>query len=106
MVAGKIYFSPHQNEIARAAAPIRSDYARFWMHNGMVLSEGRKCQNPAIYMVQDVLQDFPGVLRLALLQTHYRQPLNFPMKNVAKRYKALPTIQRIVTRKRKSPNKT
>ena len=76
-----LIFPHHQNEIAQSCcAHPGSDYARFWMHNGMVLSEGEKMSKSLgnFYMVQDLLKDFPGeVLRLVLLQTHYRQPLNF-----------------------------
>jgi cysteinyl-tRNA synthetase len=57
-----------------------SDFAKYWMHNGYLMAEGEKMSKSLgnFYTVHDLLEEFPGeAIRLALLKTHYRQPLDF-----------------------------
>ena len=79
-------FPHHENEIAqsRCAHPDES-FARYWVHNGYLMSEGEKMSKSLgnFYTVSDLLKEFPGeALRLALLKTHYRQPLDFTKDGV------------------------
>jgi cysteinyl-tRNA synthetase len=81
-----LVFPHHENEIAqsRCAHPDES-FARYWMHNGYLMSEGEKMSKSLgnFYTVSDLLTEFPGeALRLALLKTHYRQPLDFTKDGV------------------------
>ena len=81
-----LVFPHHENEIAqsRCANPDES-FARFWMHNGYLMSEGQKMSKSLgnFYTVSDLLTEFPGeALRLALLKTHYRQPVDFTRDGV------------------------
>ncbi|MFN3614647.1 MAG: cysteine--tRNA ligase [Rubrimonas sp.] len=86
-------FPHHENEIAqsRCAHPDEG-FARRWMHNGMVLVNGRKMSKSLgnFLTVQDMRDQAPGeVLRLALLMTHYRDPLDWTEARVAEARKAL-----------------
>lgn len=81
-----LVFPHHENEIAqsRCAHPDES-FARYWVHNGYLMSEGEKMSKSLgnFYTVTDLLKEFPGeALRLALLKTHYRQPLDFTKDGV------------------------
>lgn len=81
-----LVFPHHENEIAqsRCAHPDES-FARYWVHNGYLMSEGEKMSKSLgnFYTVSDLLKEFPGeALRLALLKTHYRQPLDFTKDGV------------------------
>ncbi len=81
-----LVFPHHENEIAqsRCAHPDES-FARFWVHNGYLMSEGEKMSKSLgnFYTVTDLLDEFPGeALRLALLKSHYRQPLDFTKDGV------------------------
>ncbi|MEP4379518.1 MAG: cysteine--tRNA ligase [Alphaproteobacteria bacterium] len=81
-----LVFPHHENEIAqsRCAHPDES-FARYWVHNGYLMSEGEKMAKSAgnFYTVTDLLDEFPGeALRLALLKSHYRQPLDFSKDGV------------------------
>ena len=76
-----LIFPHHENEIAQSrcahGTPIM---ASVWMHNGYLMAEGEKMSKSLgnFYTVHDLLQEFPGeAIRLALLKTHYRQPLDF-----------------------------
>ena len=76
-----LIFPHHQNEVAQSCCGHPgSDFARYWMHNGYLLSEGEKMSKSLgnFYTVAELLEEFPGeALRLVLLKTHYRQPLDF-----------------------------
>jgi cysteinyl-tRNA synthetase len=56
------------------------------MHNGYLMSEGEKMSKSLgnFYTVHELLEEFPGeAIRLLLLQTHYRQPLDFTKAGIA-----------------------
>ena len=80
-----LIFPHHQNEIAQSTCFYGDEahhhhFANFWMHNGYVLSEGKKMSKSLgnFYSVRELLAEFPGeALRLNLLKTHYRKPLDF-----------------------------
>jgi cysteinyl-tRNA synthetase len=81
-----LIFPHHENEIAqsRCAHP-DATFARVWLHNGFLLSEGEKMAKSLgnFYTVHELLQEFPGeALRLTLLSSHYRQPLDFTKDGV------------------------
>jgi cysteinyl-tRNA synthetase len=81
-----LIFPHHENEIAqsRCGNP-GSHFAKYWMHNGHLMSEGEKMSKSLgnFYSVSELLDEFPGeALRLVLLQTHYRAPLDFTKDGV------------------------
>jgi len=56
------------------------------MHNGYLMAEGKKMSKSLknFYTVHELLDEFPGeAVRLVLLQTHYRQPLDFTKDGLA-----------------------
>ena len=81
-----LIFPHHENEIAQStAANGAGTFARVWMHNGFLMVEGEKMSKSLgnILVVHDLLKEYPGeALRLALLATHYRQPLDFTREGV------------------------
>ena len=82
-----LIFPHHENEIAQSTcAKPDGGFARMWMHNGYVMVEGEKmAKSLGNYLtVHELLDDYPGeAIRLALLQTHYRQPLDFTRAAIA-----------------------
>jgi cysteinyl-tRNA synthetase len=76
-----LVFPHHENEIAQSRCAFHSNVmANFWMHNGFLQVEGEKMAKSAgnFVTIRDLLADWPGeVLRLAMLSTHYRQPINW-----------------------------
>ena len=76
-----LIFPHHQNEVAQSVcAHDGQPLANYWVHNGFVIVEGEKMSKSLgnFFTVRDLLAEFPGeAIRLALLQTHYRQPLDF-----------------------------
>ncbi|MGY0713350.1 cysteine--tRNA ligase [Azospirillum argentinense] len=76
-----LIFPHHENEIAQGTCAHGGRlYCRFWVHNGFVTVEGRKMSKSLgnVRLVRDLLAEAPGpAIRLALLTTHYRRPLDW-----------------------------
>ena len=88
-----LVFPHHENEIAQSRCAFRTGVmANFWMHNGFLQVEGEKMAKSAgnFVTIRELLADWPGdVIRIAMLGTHYRQPINWTLKNLESADKAL-----------------
>ena len=82
-----LIFPHHENEIAQSrCAHGGLPFVRYWVHNGYLMTEGEKMSKSLgnFYTVHDLLREYPGeAIRLVLLQTHYRQPLDFTKDGIA-----------------------
>jgi cysteinyl-tRNA synthetase len=76
-----LVFPHHENEIAQSRCAFRTPImANYWVHNGFLQVEGEKMAKSLgnFVTIRDLLKDWPGeVIRLTMLLTHYRQPLNW-----------------------------
>ncbi|HTS39857.1 MAG TPA: cysteine--tRNA ligase [Xanthobacteraceae bacterium] len=76
-----LVFPHHENEIAQSRCAFHTPVmANFWMHNGFLQVEGEKMSKSLgnFFIIRDQLKEWPGeVIRLTMLQTHYRQPINW-----------------------------
>ena len=76
-----LVFPHHENEIAQSRCAFHTPImANYWMHNGFLQVEGEKMAKSLgnFVTIRDLLRDWPGeVVRLTMLLTHYRQPLNW-----------------------------
>jgi cysteinyl-tRNA synthetase len=75
-------FPHHENELAQSCcANPDAAFAQIWMHNEMLLVEGRKMSKSLgnFFTVRDLLdQGVPGeVIRFVFLQTHYRKTMDW-----------------------------
>jgi cysteinyl-tRNA synthetase len=88
-----LIFPHHENEIAQSRCAHDTEVmANVWMHNGFVQVEGRKMSKSEgnFVTIYDLLhtekfggRQWPGeVLRLAMLMTHYREPIDFSVKRL------------------------
>jgi cysteinyl-tRNA synthetase len=95
-----LIFPHHENEIAQSCCAYDTDVmASVWMHNGFVQVEGRKMSKSDgnFVTINELLETetfggrkWPGeVLRLAMLMTHYRQPIDFSVKRLEEAEKLL-----------------
>jgi cysteinyl-tRNA synthetase len=88
-----LQFPHHENEIAQSeAAHHGHPLATVWMHNGFLQVEGEKMAKSAgnFFTIRDLLADWPGeVLRLNMLRTHYRQPIDFTLAGLKESWKLL-----------------
>lgn len=73
-------FPHHENEIAQSVAYDSTSLANYWVHNGMLnLNDDKMSKSLGnVLLVKEFLSKYDAnVLRLALLQTHYRSTINF-----------------------------
>jgi len=73
-------FPHHENEIAQARAANGGDFARYWLHNGFVNINAEKMSKSLgnFFTIREVTARYhPEVLRMFMLGTHYRSPLDF-----------------------------
>ena len=73
-------FPHHENEIAQSEAHNGQDFARFWLHNGMITVDHEKMSKSKgnFFTVRDISKEYDlEVLRIFLISSHYRNPINF-----------------------------
>jgi cysteinyl-tRNA synthetase len=82
-----LLFPHHENERAQSLCAFPgSSFARYWLHNGLLLMDGEKMAKSVgnVRTVQDALAQAPGeAVRLLLLRAHYRSPLDFTPAGLA-----------------------
>lgn len=76
-----LIFPHHENEIAQAEGFTgRSPFVRYWVHNGLIqINEEKMSKSLGNFVTaREMLARFsPQAVRLFMLSTHYRHPLNF-----------------------------
>jgi cysteinyl-tRNA synthetase len=81
-----LVFPHHENEIAQSRSAFGTPVmAKVWMHNGFLQVEGEKMAKSAgnFVTIHELLADWPGdVLRLNMLRTHYRQPIDWTLNGL------------------------
>jgi cysteinyl-tRNA synthetase len=84
-----LIFPHHENEIAQSrCAHGTSTMAKVWMHNGFLQVEGQKMSKSLgnFVTISELLSGWNGiawpgsVIRLSMLMTHYRQPIDFTQR--------------------------
>ena len=96
-----LIFPHHENEIAQSEAAHGKPFARYWMHNGFVNIDNEKMSKSLnnFLMIKDILQTYhPETVRLFLLSSHYRSPIDFSDRNLKESEKALDKIYGLVQR--------
>jgi cysteinyl-tRNA synthetase len=100
-----LIFPHHENEIAQSRCAHGTDVmANYWMHNGFLQVEGRKMSKSEgnFVTISELLhtdrfggRKWPGeVLRLAMLMTHYREPIDFSVRRLDEAAGILQSLQR------------
>jgi len=88
-----LVFPHHENEIAQSCSAFGSErMANYWLHNGFLQVEGRKMAKSEgnFITINELLatdrfggRKWPGeVLRMAMLMTHYREPIDFSLRKL------------------------
>lgn len=75
-----LVFPHHENEIAQSEALHGKPFARYWLHNSFVRIDAEKMSKSLgnFTTIADILKGYtPDMVRLFLLQTHYRSPIEF-----------------------------
>ncbi|HXW70896.1 MAG TPA: cysteine--tRNA ligase [Methylocella sp.] len=102
-----LVFPHHENEIAQSCCAFGHELmAKFWMHNGHLQVEGEKMSKSLgnFVTIHELLhtdkfggRSWPGeVLRLAILKTHYRQPIDFTVRALEEAEKTLDRLYGLI----------
>ncbi len=88
-----LVFPHHENEIAQSRCAFHTPVmANYWMHNGFLQVEGEKMSKSLgnFVTIHELLKDWPGeTVRFTMLQTHYRQPINWTVAGLREAQKNL-----------------
>ncbi len=88
-------FPHHENERAQSEAACDCTFANYWMHGGMLQINSEKMSKSLgnFLLLRDVLKTTDAsVLRMLMLQTHYRSPLDFSDERLGEAATALNRI--------------
>ena len=99
-----LVFPHHENEIAQSRCALGTPVmANYWMHNGFLQVEGEKMSKSLgnFVTIRELLNSdtfggwrWPGpVLRLAMLSTHYRQPIDWTVRRLEEAAVALDSFR-------------
>ena len=78
-----LIFPHHENEIAQSESSTSKQFAKIWMHVGMITINGEKMAKSIgnVKSVNHVLEDWgPNVIRLFCLSGHYSKPIDYSEK--------------------------
>lgn len=90
-----LVFPHHENEIAQSKCAYHGNFANYWLHNGFIQINGDKMSKSLgnFFLLREILEKFSGnIVRLFILSTHYRKPINFSFENMEDTKKALQNI--------------
>jgi cysteinyl-tRNA synthetase len=99
-----LLFPHHENERAQSLAA-GDDFARYWLHNGLVGIAGEKMSKSVgnVVLVADMLSlARPQELRYYLGQAHYRSTIEYSQEALEEAAAAYQRIERFVTRARRA----
>jgi cysteinyl-tRNA synthetase len=75
-----LVFPHHENEIAQSESLHGKPFVKYWLHNSFVQIEEEKMSKSLgnFRTIQEVLKQYsPDTIRMFILQTHYRSPIEF-----------------------------
>ncbi|KAK6279454.1 hypothetical protein POUND7_019721 [Theobroma cacao] len=75
-----LVFPHHENEIAQSCAACKHSNISYWIHNGFVTVDSEKMSKSLgnFFTIRQVIDLYhPLALRLFLIGTHYRSPINY-----------------------------
>ena len=87
-----LIFPHHENEIAQSEAAHGTRFAQYWVHNGFVNINQEKMSKSLgnFFTIRQVLEKYqPEALRLFLLSSHYRSPVDFSVESMAEAERGL-----------------
>lgn len=101
-----LVFPHHENERAQGLAFSGSEPVKYYLHLGQVMIGGKKMSKSLknVVLLQELLEKYPADwVRLSLLLTHYRKPLDFQNSRLKE---AAKFISRLRETKEKAPSKS
>lgn len=101
-----LVFPHHENEIAQSEARSSKPFSNYWIHNGLVMVDGRKMSKSLgnFYTIKEIVKKFhPDIVRYTVFSNHYSSHIDFAesiFRNSSKRvhyyYKTLQAIDQAI----------
>ena len=95
-----LIFPHHENEIAQSEGATSKPYVKYWLHNGFVTINQTKMSKSLgnVFTLRDLLNHHsPAALRLFVLSTHYRSPINFADNQLIEAAKGIKRLQQAIS---------
>ena len=96
-----LIFPHHENEIAQSEAASGRPYVKYWLHNGFVNINHEKMSKSLnnFLTIRDVLRHHhPETVRMFLLSSHYRSPIDFTPEAMAEASAKLTRVYTLLRR--------
>jgi cysteinyl-tRNA synthetase len=97
--ASDLIFPHHENELAQSEAATGMQFVKYWLHGGLLQVNAEKMSKSLgnFMLLKDVMAVYPApVVRLFMLQTHYRSPLEFSTDRLDEAKTAFERIENLV----------
>ena len=101
-----LIFPHHQNEIAQTEACTRKEFAKYWMHSGHIMVDGKKMSKSLgnFYTLNDLEEKFKSenksvlyrAIRLSFISWKYRDTIDFSLKQVKANINAINKIDELI----------
>jgi len=95
-------FPHHENEIAQSEGATGKKFVKYWLHCEHLLVDGKKMSKSLgnYYTIKDLIGKGlnPKAIRYVIINSHYRQQLNFTIESVKDAEKTIEGIQNLVNR--------
>jgi cysteinyl-tRNA synthetase len=94
-----LIFPHHECEIAQSEATTGKPFARTWVHNGFVNLGAEKMSKSLgnVLLIKELAKRYPAdALRLWMLNTHYRHPIDFSEERLAENARALDRFHAVI----------
>ncbi|MDH4122730.1 MAG: cysteine--tRNA ligase, partial [Thermoplasmata archaeon] len=91
-----LLFPHHENEIQQSEASTGKKFVNYWMHNGMLMVNKEKMSKSLknFFTIKDICKKYDGsTVRFFLLNTHYRQPIEYDVDSLDEAKKSLERLQ-------------
>jgi len=97
-----LVFPHHENELVQSESYTGETFASYWLHNGLLTKDGRKISKSdpgTIVLMSELLQAHaPDTLRVLLLSSHYRRPIDYGPNRLDEIERGLQTFYRAFER--------
>ena len=104
-----LMFPHHENEIAQSEGVYEKTFVRYWVHNGFVTINGEKMSKSLgnFLTIREITKTtHPEVLRLMLVSSHYRTPIDYSEDGLETSRQSLIRFYEMLNRVRLSPEKS
>lgn len=100
-----LIFPHHENEIAQSEAKTGKKFVNYWVHVEHLMVNGRKMSKSEgnFYTLRDLLAKgySPKAIRLVLISTHYKKPLDFTEDKVVQAQNTIKDLELFIARMKK-----